>query len=871
MSELHKISGCENANREADVIFIHGLGGDAYKTWRNSNQFFWPVWLGKEFPEVGVWSLDYPASPSRWVSAGWLLKRQSDAGRTMALPDRALQVLDRMVQCGLGERPILFVCHSLGGLLAKQILRNSFDATDARKRQVFTQTSALLFLATPHSGSELASLFNAFSLVFGTTVSIEELRAHDAHLRELYNWYRNHAPGLGIQTVTYYEQRPVKVGLSIVNPTSAHPGVGADPVPLDEDHISIARPESGTAQVCSSVCDLLRNTVLAQRLAPSVEQPQNVLPHELPKSQELVIKREPSILSGSATRRVPHELPPAVEQFFGRQTELNKLIDRLQNRKNTIVYGGPGLGKTALAAEAVRKVVGESPELLAASPYSDGVVFLNLYTFHGNAEQVWNTFANKLAGPEYMPSLRARERAEEACRKLRILVIIEGGEEADGKAGRCSITELRSVFSPENCWLLLTRLSTQVVPFMSVELKNALQPEDAANLLDALCQCRVTGTVRDRVLEMCDGHPLALTWSGNLLARGDETPEQRIKEWQEQLSKLSDPAERAHTLEWLFNRSARGLEKTERLALEAAALLAQAPFPLSAIELALGEKSYDYKGHFRSVMNVLVQCAFLQWLSVPVDFLQFTHVLGYRFARKESASDPKLRVALGFWLQGYLKVMLESTTREEQELADALLHVAALLRTDKDQQLWFPLAHYVLHDAFKSFMDLNRLDLAKLCLRAVEDWFKLFSEEKLLEPDWSRERDVLQNQQNSVRTQNDIMGVLSTDKGSQETIKNFAIKPITSSDSMAALPFTGSNCQRHESVGQKKVRRAIFWLLASLYELQGNRSEALHYAERILDIDLRLVNLDSTNVVWQGDLAISRALAERLKSKAQNE
>src|SRR5262249_22954080 len=126
-----------------------------------------------------------------------------------------------------------------------------------------SHTRAVLFLATPHTGATLASLANMFRVVFGATVSIEDLREHDAHLRDLYNWYRNHAPELQIQTVTYFESRGVKGVLPIVNPTSAHPGVGADPVGLDEDHLSIAKPRETEAQVCDAARDLLRNHVLA--------------------------------------------------------------------------------------------------------------------------------------------------------------------------------------------------------------------------------------------------------------------------------------------------------------------------------------------------------------------------------------------------------------------------------------------------------------------------------------------------------------------------------------------------------------------------------------------------------------------------------
>ncbi|MBV9071125.1 MAG: hypothetical protein JO231_20595 [Acidobacteria bacterium] len=669
------------------MIYVHGLGGDYAATWRYDQNASWPHWLAEEFPEVGVWSLGYAASPSKWARVRGLLIGDGDAGYSMGIPDRAGQVLDRMVQKHLGERPLFFICHSLGGLLVKQILRKADDADDdPRKKQVAAQTRAVLFLATPHNGAELASLLDAFRTLFGTTVSIDDLRAHDAHLLDLYNWYRNHSLGLGIRTITYYEKRPVMGVLPIVNATSSQAGVGPDAVPLDEDHLSIAKPRDRDEQVCDAARDLLRNYVLASPPALSVPPPPTTA---APAPQAPMIVR---IESGRDDPRIPCELPPRAEQHFGRQTELERLTERLRAGKSSAVVGPAGHGKTALAAEAVRNVVGQNGENIGTSPFPDGVVFLDLYTYRGQSDPAWNALANALAGASFMEKSSARERATEACRKRRILIIIEGGEEAE------SITDLFAVLSPQNRHLLLTRNSSQALPTESVVLKEALPPDDAAALLDSLTQGLVTGAMRDQVLALLEGHPLALTWAGNLLARDDEDPERLVHDWEaDALRGLTDPMDAERSLEWLFNRSVRGLDDSARQTLAAAGLLARAPFPLAAMLSAL-EPLPDANAITRNALKSLVQRGLLR-RGLEGDQWEFTHVLGYRFARKETGSDPELRERLGRWLDAHIQALISDTTIHQRmwSLTGVLEHAAALLRTDDDHCLWIPLASSFLY------------------------------------------------------------------------------------------------------------------------------------------------------------------------------
>jgi hypothetical protein len=280
MAELLPISSPLAADRQLDVVFVHGLGGDPIATWRSGTDenTSWPHWLALEFgTQIGVWSLGYAAAPTKWQGFPFFGGKDPDAGAAMSLPRRAENALDRLVGAGIGQRPLCFITHSLGGLLVKSILRRSADSQFPPDRlQVVEQCRGVLFLATPHHGSRLADLAGAIK-VYLPSVSTLDLKDNDDHLMDLYEWYRSYAPTHHILTRSYYENKETKGVVIVVKRSSADPGVAGETAlgntPLDRDHLEISKPRNRQDQAYIGSTQLIRLILSGEASASGPGQP----------------------------------------------------------------------------------------------------------------------------------------------------------------------------------------------------------------------------------------------------------------------------------------------------------------------------------------------------------------------------------------------------------------------------------------------------------------------------------------------------------------------------------------------------------------------------------------------------------------------
>jgi pimeloyl-ACP methyl ester carboxylesterase len=247
MSRLIKIADWRDQKR-VNVVFVHGLGGHAYDTWRRSaeDKTFWPVWLSRDIPGLVAWTLAYDAPPTNWL------------GTAMPIQDRAKNVLE----CLLGQRelkdlPLVFVCHSLGGLVVKQVLRTANDRRDRCPAEagLVDSVKGVVFIATPHTGSMQATLLDRLRLIAWPSASTLDLVKNNANLRDLNVWYRNWS--VAIRHKVFYEKVGTVAGV-VVADDSSDPGLlNVDPVAIDADHVQICKPTDTDDMVYARTRDFI--------------------------------------------------------------------------------------------------------------------------------------------------------------------------------------------------------------------------------------------------------------------------------------------------------------------------------------------------------------------------------------------------------------------------------------------------------------------------------------------------------------------------------------------------------------------------------------------------------------------------------------
>ncbi|RPA81611.1 alpha/beta-hydrolase, partial [Ascobolus immersus RN42] len=137
------------SNRLLSIIAVHGLNGHPENTWRHNDGHFW---LTESLVDslkphsVSIWTYGYDASR--------FFRKSSSTVRIIA--ETFLRFLSGRANF-LTSKTIIFIGHSLGGLVIKKAILLAKNNYKDRYPDLYPSIYGAVFLGTPHQGSALAN------------------------------------------------------------------------------------------------------------------------------------------------------------------------------------------------------------------------------------------------------------------------------------------------------------------------------------------------------------------------------------------------------------------------------------------------------------------------------------------------------------------------------------------------------------------------------------------------------------------------------------------------------------------------------------------------------------------------------------------
>ncbi|KAL7943440.1 hypothetical protein V8C42DRAFT_329047 [Trichoderma barbatum] len=220
-----------------DIIFVHGLGGDSKKTWSGSRdaEGYWPQdWLPNDpsFKTARIHSFGYNAN---WRDRNLSILSIHDFGQDL------LGEMKNHPSIRRSKTNFVLIGHSMGGNIAKAayVMARQSPMTE----EVASRFHSIIFLGTPHRGSNLAKVARNILQVMGVSKPyLDDLSANSAYLTELNSLFQPYATDLHIWS--FFETRPVteRPAIVLVDKFSATLGYSHEEVlPLDADHRHICK------------------------------------------------------------------------------------------------------------------------------------------------------------------------------------------------------------------------------------------------------------------------------------------------------------------------------------------------------------------------------------------------------------------------------------------------------------------------------------------------------------------------------------------------------------------------------------------------------------------------------------------------------
>ncbi|XP_026760877.2 protein SERAC1 [Galleria mellonella] len=219
--------------------------------------FCWPKdWLPKDCDNLRIMGVNYWSTLSEWLERCPL--------QTADIAVRAADLAPALIDAGVGSKntPVVWLTHSMGGLIAKQVLIESAQSKDPESQNLSINTKAIFFYSTPHKGSSLATMPRAAAAVLWPSSDVRQLQVNSPVLLDLHNTFIKFADMFGWETISFAETMPTlvtafKVPIRFVESVSADLGRGAF-YQLPLDHLSICKPATRQSVLYTTLLEVIQ-------------------------------------------------------------------------------------------------------------------------------------------------------------------------------------------------------------------------------------------------------------------------------------------------------------------------------------------------------------------------------------------------------------------------------------------------------------------------------------------------------------------------------------------------------------------------------------------------------------------------------------
>ncbi|TVY65025.1 Protein SERAC1 [Fusarium oxysporum f. sp. cubense] len=322
-----------------DIVFVHGLKGDCQKTWTDkSSGNPWPktlLPLEIETARVITYSYDSTVTGKEDVPSQ---NRISNHAYNLVTALASLRQSDNT-----NERPIIFVCHSLGGLVCQDALVTAKQRSEQHLQDIVNFTRGVIFLGTPHHGSSLAKIGELVSrsvgLIKETNSDIVQVLTRDsevlARIQDSFQallMTRSKDEATMIDITCFYEELPTKkFGVIVPKHSAILPGYIS--IGIHKNHAEMTKFSNSEEPGFVAICGELK------RWMKRIQQTQS----------------KPQKHASAAHCLVPYTFNP---DFVGRSEILDLLKSQLgdleprskgRGHRRAALYGLGGVGKTQIA------------------------------------------------------------------------------------------------------------------------------------------------------------------------------------------------------------------------------------------------------------------------------------------------------------------------------------------------------------------------------------------------------------------------------------------------------------------------------------------------------------------------------------------